>query len=112
MSYYECKDMSGKIVPAIASTNSIAAALETTLMLETKSGDPKLSYLSIKGFSPVHKVEAYLPYRPKVGCPHCSPLHIYCEVEAQMDTVTWGQLEQCLQSELDPTLAGRDMRCN
>ena len=27
MSYYECKDMSGKIIPAIASTNSIAAAL-------------------------------------------------------------------------------------
>lgn len=27
MSYYQCKDMSGKIIPAIASTNSIAAAL-------------------------------------------------------------------------------------
>jgi hypothetical protein len=27
MSYYECKDASGKIIPALASTNSIAAAL-------------------------------------------------------------------------------------
>lgn len=27
MSYYECKDLSGRVIPAIASTNSIAAAL-------------------------------------------------------------------------------------
>jgi len=28
LTYYQCKDMIGKIFPAIASTNSIAAALE------------------------------------------------------------------------------------
>lgn len=26
--YYECKDMAGNVIPAIASTNSIAAATE------------------------------------------------------------------------------------
>jgi hypothetical protein len=61
MTFYECKDAAGKIMPAIASTNSIAAALQAISITgaisannSNKSGKPK--YMAIKGYSNSDKI--------------------------------------------------------
>lgn len=93
MTYYECKDASGKIIPAIASTNSIAAALEVLLLnrLHSISFNQQNqqecailpAYISIKGFISPYKIEQYLNHKPKIGCPYCSSLynsaHVYAD---------------------------------
>jgi hypothetical protein len=48
LTYYQCKDMIGKIFPAIASTNAIAAALEAREAINILRKDfEKLRYISI-----------------------------------------------------------------
>lgn len=68
LTYYQCKDLIGKVFPAIASTNAIAAALELRETINVLSGKhDSLRYVSISNASD-QRLEGAIQSRPNPDC--------------------------------------------
>lgn len=68
-------------------------------------------YASIKG-KHVEKVEMYISQKPKLTCRSCSALNQHHKLFANINEVTWKQLEDYLVQNYCEYLASCDVYCN
>lgn len=88
LTYFECKDLCGRIQPAIASTNSIAAGLQLLQMVQSIAASKTQSrYLIIHGFSD-YKIESVLPHKPTYDCQLCSNRNFFIKIHINYHTTT------------------------
>jgi hypothetical protein len=100
LTYYEWKDLVGRVMPAIASANAIAAALELRELINIATG--RLDRLRIVHFtnSGSERLSPCFQSGPLLSCNFCSPKVIYSQVELDWDVVTFRQFEEFEEKEL------------
>lgn len=81
LTYYQCKDLIGRVMPAIASANAIAAALEIREVVNIISN--KLDKLRVIHFTNASSERLSPCYQssPLINCNTCSEKVIYAKVE-------------------------------
>lgn len=97
LSFFDCKDIAGKIVPAISSTNSIAAAVETSDLIRIIEGKfENLKYVTFKTFSnPRVSFLGNASYNEE--CSVCSLRCVYLKLYCDFSQITYVELENYLE---------------
>lgn len=91
--YYECKDLAGNVIPAIASTNSIAAGTEVQEIIKLLAGEhDKLYYITYYNDSR-EKLMGSEHNDPNPSCEFCSRRSVYLMLECNFNTTTYGQVD-------------------
>jgi len=98
--YYECKDLAGNVIPAIASTNSIAAATEVQEIIKLLAGQhDQLHYITFYN-DWREKLMGSEHNEPNPNCPYCSKRSIYLMLECNLDQTTFSDLNEMLRQYL------------
>lgn len=105
--YYECKDLAGNVIPAIASTNSIAAATEVQELIKLLAEQhDKLNYVTYyNDFR--EKLMGSEHNSPNPSCVCCSKRSLFLMLECDFDTTTFGMIDEALRPYLS---YGRDFQ--
>lgn len=99
LTYYQVKDSAGNIQPAIASTNSIAAATEVTEFLKIIAGKlDKLCLVLYRNY-PTEKVMRASLATSNLSCQVCSVRSCYVRMQCDFKSTTFGQLYDHLNRE-------------
>ncbi|CAK81576.1 unnamed protein product (macronuclear) [Paramecium tetraurelia] len=97
LSVNEVRQIGGKIIPAIASTNAIAAAIQVS---ESKKVlEENWNQLRMNWIQPTYDKIAptYLP-EPYPTCNHCSPRNVYLHLYCNFDTTIFGTIVELAKS--------------
>ena len=109
LTHQECRKMLGKLIPAIASTNSIAASLQINQLKDflIKKSIPS-KYMTISPFNE-EKISFSWLSLPNPLCEICSPKNMYFHIKCNLSGRTFEELEQF--AEKNCYSYGRDLHC-
>lgn len=94
LTYYDCKDKAGRIIPAIASTNAIAAATELQEVVKLVGRQFQLLNCVVFGVTGDNKLNGSEMNTANLNCEHCSGRSHNLRVECDFGRRTWGELEE------------------
>jgi ubiquitin-like 1-activating enzyme E1 B len=92
-SLYDVKEKAGNIIPAIASTNAIVAAVQITesvKVLEKRYDDLRAVWLANQ---PPYKLTNTYNSLPRLACTNCSDKYVYMNLEVDFEKFTLGDFK-------------------